>query len=32
MQGVTHFATANVADFVGFDFVNVWNPLLEAPP
>lgn len=31
-HGVTHFATANVADFVGFDFVKVWNPLLADPP
>ncbi|MBN8420923.1 MAG: PIN domain-containing protein [Verrucomicrobia bacterium] len=25
--GVTHFATANVKDFVGFGFSKVWNPL-----
>jgi predicted nucleic acid-binding protein len=27
--GVTHFATANVADFQGFGFEKVWNPCLE---
>lgn len=26
-HGVTHFATANVEDFVGFGFEKVWNPL-----
>ncbi len=27
-SGVTHFATANVADFQGWGFEKVWNPLV----
>lgn len=27
--GVTEFATANVRDFEGFGFAEVWNPLLD---
>jgi toxin-antitoxin system PIN domain toxin len=27
-HGVTHFATANVKDFLDFGFAKVWNPLL----
>jgi predicted nucleic acid-binding protein len=27
--GVTHFATANVKDFLGWGFQKVWNPLLS---
>jgi len=28
-HGVTDFATANVKDFAGLGFANVWNPLLR---
>ncbi len=28
-HGITHFATANVKDFKGFRFEEVWNPILE---
>lgn len=27
-SGVTHFATANVKDFLGWGFQKVWNPLV----
>jgi toxin-antitoxin system PIN domain toxin len=31
-QGVTDFATVNVADFKGFGFTRVWNPMDSSVP
>jgi hypothetical protein len=31
-QGVTDFATVNIADFKGFGFGRVWNPMDSSVP